>query len=148
MVLLGFIQQAGADLLTPTNIILIVVTLSSLAVNFFQFHNKRTEVIHDTDVETIASYERAITRLKEDVALAEARMAAEKARAEGLAAELSSVKPELVALMAIDIHELLEFAKMKRRLAAQDRELEELNRELIEAHRPKQLIEGRKGGEA
>lgn len=146
-----FLLEAAAagEWLTPTNVVLLFVTLGSLALNFFQFRNKRTEVIHETDVETIASYERALKRLREDLAAESAGRDAQKARADGLAFELSNVKPELVALMAIDIHELLEFARMKRQLAAQGRELEELNTQLLEARRPapRQLADGgEKGG--
>lgn len=145
LLLLQAAAQAGwFDWLTPANIILIAVALSSLAGNFFQYKNKRAEVIHRTDLDTIASLERALQRAKADTEV-------EKVRADGLASELANVKPELVALMAIDIHELLEFAKVKRRCMALERELEDLNVELLEARRrnPKQLTEGgEKGGGA
>jgi hypothetical protein len=138
---LGLFDVGWFDWLTPANLILIAVALSSLAGNYFQFRNNRAEVIHKTDLDTIASLERALERVKID-------LGAEKARADGLSSELSTVKPELVALMSIDIHELLEFARMKRRIAALERELEELNGQLLEAHRlnPKQLTGGEKGG--
>lgn len=143
--LLGFFQgQQPSDLLTLSNIILAVGFLASLVTNFIQFKNKRAETIHETDVETIASYERALKRLRDDISSLETSVTVQRARADGLTAELASVKPELVALMAIDVHELLEFAKIRRKLSAQERELEELNILLVEALRkqPKQL----KGG--
>lgn len=134
----------AGELVTLPNIVLAVVAVFSLIGNYFQFRNKRTEHIHETDLRSIASLEKALEteeRLRKGET---ARADLEKARADGFASELANVKPELVALMAIDVHELLEFAKMKRKLQAQDKELADLNDQLVEALRkqPKQL----KGG--
>lgn len=135
-----FDVSSWAEILTPDRVILFVCFVGSAITNIFQWKDKRGVTIHETDLDTIASLERANARLKEETTQ-------ERTRADGTVGELASVKRELVSLMAIDIHELLEFAALKRRNVALERECEGLNEEL--AHklvRPQLGGGGGKGG--
>jgi hypothetical protein len=87
--------------------------------NFFQLRYGKSDIIHRTDLRQISSLEGALARADADLTDA-------KVRAGKLEAEVLTMKQELIALYAIDVHELLEFAKMKRKIVAQEVELEEL----------------------
>lgn len=103
--------------------IVFVVALAVLAYgNFYQFKNNRSELIHQTDVRVIESQGQLLdtraTQLDEC-----------KKKCSDCQDGREAIETEYKALAGIVIHELLEFAIMKRAISALQLEIEILTTE-------------------